>query len=101
ATDYAPLYRARRMRVSFAASFRDDFAGWKRITIPFSAFHGEEDGELDLSAVQAIGFDVPGGLRKPLLLDQIRLSALPGRSSPPVARSRAGGASPCCWIRSA
>jgi beta-glucanase (GH16 family) len=73
--DYVRLYQVRPRLVSFAASFRDDFAGWKRITIPFSAFHGEEDGELDLSAVQAIGFEVPGGLRKPLLLDQIRLAA--------------------------
>jgi len=79
--DYVRLYQATPRLVSFDASFRDDFSGWKRISIPFSAFQSEEEeGEqegaaLDLSAVQSIGFEVRGGMRDPLLLDQIRLNA--------------------------
>jgi beta-glucanase (GH16 family) len=89
--DYVRLYQAKPRLVSFHAAFRDDFSGWKRISIPFSAFQGDEgDGErqegregeregegakLDLSAVQSIGFEAPGGLGNPLLLDQIRLNA--------------------------
>jgi beta-glucanase (GH16 family) len=81
--DYVRLYQAKPRLVSFDASFRDDFAGWKRISIPFSAFksdegEGEREGEggvLDLSAVQSMGFEVPGGMRQPVLLDQIRLNA--------------------------
>jgi beta-glucanase (GH16 family) len=87
--DYVRLYQAQPELVSFRASFRDDFSGWKRISIPFSAFRShegrrEEDGErkregarpkLDLSAVQSVGFEVPEDRRGPLFLDQIRLDA--------------------------
>ena len=97
--DYVRLYQAKPRLVSFDASFRDDFSGWKRIAIPFSAFasaeggggrggegerEGEQEGEregqgagqvLDLSAVQSIGFGVPEDMRHPVLVDQIRLDA--------------------------
>jgi beta-glucanase (GH16 family) len=79
--DYVRLYQAKPRLVSFDASFRDDFSGWKRISIPFSAFksdegEGEREGEvLDLSAVQSMGFEIPGGMRSPVLMDQIRLNA--------------------------
>jgi hypothetical protein len=91
--DYVRLYQAKPRLVSFGASFRDDFSGWKRISIPFSAFRsdeekggreeegeGEHEGEgqrakLDLSAVQSIGFEVPEDTGDPVLLDQIRLNA--------------------------
>jgi len=79
--DYVRLYEAKPRLVWFDASFRDDFSGWKRISIPFPAFRSDEEeqegeGEvLDLSAVQSIGFEAPGGMSNPLLVDQIRLNA--------------------------
>jgi beta-glucanase (GH16 family) len=72
--DYVRLYQARPKPVSFKASFRDDFRGWNRISIPFSAFQGPKGTTLDLAAVRSISFNVPGGMRDPVLLDQIRLS---------------------------
>ncbi len=89
--DYVRLYQAKPRLVSFGASFRDDFSGWKRIRIPFSAFRshagegereeereGEHEGEaraLDLSAVQSLGFELPEEMSDPVLLDQIRLTS--------------------------
>jgi beta-glucanase (GH16 family) len=92
--DYVRLYQAKPRLVPFDASFRDDFSGWKRISIPFSAFEsvegeGERQGEgeqeseregqgggvLDLSAVQSLGFKVPDDVSHPVLVDQIRLNA--------------------------
>ena len=71
--DYVRLYQARPKPVSFAASFRDDFRGWKQISIPFSAFKGHKGTTLDLTAVHSISFDVPAAMRDPVLLDQVRL----------------------------
>ncbi len=38
--DYVRFYQARPKPVPFTASFRDNFSGWKQISIPFSAFKG-------------------------------------------------------------
>jgi beta-glucanase (GH16 family) len=97
--DYVRLYQAEPRLATFDASFRDDFSGWKRISIPFSAFgssneegdwggEGQQEGEgegaqegpgqaqvLDLSAVQSMGFRVPEDMDHPVLVDQIRLNA--------------------------
>ncbi|MBE0697599.1 MAG: family 16 glycosylhydrolase, partial [Anaerolineaceae bacterium] len=72
--DYVRLYQAMPKPVTYQTSFRDNFSGWKQISIPFSAFKGPKGKELDLTAVQSISFNVPGGLRNPVLLDQIRLT---------------------------
>ena len=87
--DYVRLHQAKPGLVSFGASFRDDFSGWKRISIPFSAFENDEGEVLDLSVVQSIGFKAPGGMRDPLLLDQIRLNA---PSDVTVSNTADGGA---------
>ena len=101
--DYVRLYQARPRFVWFDASFRDDFSGWKRISIPFSAFRSDEgergeeredEGEgqapaLDLSAVQSLAFEAPGDMRNPLLMDQIRLTA---PSDVTVSNTADGGA---------
>lgn len=73
--DYVRLYQARPKPVSFSTSFRDDFTGWKQISIPFSAFQNTDGFVLDLSNVRTLRFVIPDGLRNPVLLDQIRLSA--------------------------
>ena len=75
AVDYVRLYQTRPSPVSFTASFRDNFTGWQQISLPFSAFQNADGFVLDLSNVHALRFVIPDGLRNPVLLDQVRLSA--------------------------
>ena len=72
--DYVRLYQTRPKPVAFNASFKDGFTGWKRISIPFSAFQNEDGFALDLSQVQTLRFVIPDGLSNPVLLDQVRLN---------------------------
>jgi beta-glucanase (GH16 family) len=72
--DYVRLYQTKPKPVSFISSFRDEFTGWKQISIPFSAFQNADGFVLDRSNVQALRFVIPDGLKKSVLLDQIRLS---------------------------
>ncbi|HMN59208.1 MAG TPA: family 16 glycosylhydrolase, partial [Anaerolinea sp.] len=72
--DYVRLYQTKPQTTAFDASFRDNFNGWKLVSIPFSAFKGPNGAGPDLSAVHSITFDVPGGMRSPVLLDQVRLT---------------------------
>src|SRR5262249_52931656 len=58
------------------------------INIPFSSFRGEDGKTLDLSAVQGIIFEAPGGLRRRVLLDQLRLTC---PDSMTVTSSAGGG----------
>lgn len=76
AIDYVRLYQVKPSLTTFTASFRDDFSGWKKISIPFSAFSGPVGKTLDLSAVHSLTFKVPAGMGNPVLLDQVRLSCL-------------------------
>lgn len=71
--DYVRLYQAKPKTIPFEAAFVDNFSGWQRISIPFSAFTRPDGTVLDPSAVHSIGFKVPGGTRQPVLIDQIRL----------------------------
>lgn len=73
--DYVRLFQTRPKPVAFNASFRDDFIGWRQISIPFSAFTNIDGHVLDLSNVQTLRFSIPDGLSNPVLIDQIRLSA--------------------------
>ena len=73
--DYVRLFQTRPKPVSFNASFRDDFTGWKQISIPFSAFQNADGFVLDRSKIQTLRFVIPDGLNKPVLVDQIRLNA--------------------------
>jgi len=72
--DYVRLFQTKPKPVSFKASFLDNFTGWKQISIPFSAFQNEEGYVLDLSNIQTLRFEIPDALRRPVLIDQIRLS---------------------------
>jgi beta-glucanase (GH16 family) len=72
--DYVRLYQARPRLVQFAATFRDSFSGWQQVRIPFTAFQGLPGQTLDLTNVQRISLQVPGGMRKPVQLDQLRLA---------------------------
>jgi beta-glucanase (GH16 family) len=72
--DYVRLYQTRPKPLSFSTSFQDDFSGWQRISIPFSAFQNPDGFVLDLSEVQTLRFVIPDGLRNPVLLDQVKLN---------------------------
>ena len=72
--DYVRLYQVRPRPVNFDASFHDDFTGWRQVTVPFSAFVNAGGATLDLTAVQGFSFLVPGGMRRPVRIDQVRLA---------------------------
>jgi len=72
--DYVRLYQTKPKPVSFAASFHDDFTGWQRISIPFTAFQNADGRTLDLSKIHTLRFTIPDGLSTPVMLDQIRLN---------------------------
>jgi beta-glucanase (GH16 family) len=72
--DYVRLYQAKSKPLSFKATFRDDFSGWQRISLPFSAFTNDEGFVLDLSSVQSLGLRIPDGVVVSVLIDQIRLN---------------------------
>jgi beta-glucanase (GH16 family) len=72
--DYVRLFQTKPKPLSFNTSFRDDFTGWKQISLPFSAFQNPDGFTLDRTKVQTLRFVIPDGLSNPVLLDQIRLS---------------------------
>jgi hypothetical protein len=71
--DYVRLYQAPPRLTQFSSSFRDDFTGWRQISLPFSAFRGAPGRTLDLTRVHSIRFDLPSGLPDPVLIDQVRV----------------------------
>jgi len=73
--DYVRLFQTKPKPVSFNASFQDNFSGWKKISVPFSAFQNGDGYVLDLSKIQTMRFVIPDGLSKPVLVDQIQLNA--------------------------
>jgi beta-glucanase (GH16 family) len=72
--DYVRLFQAKPSLNQFRSTFRDNFAGWQKVTLPFTAFQGVRGQTLDLTNVASIGFELPDGLRGLVLLDQIRLT---------------------------
>jgi beta-glucanase (GH16 family) len=72
--DYVRLYQTRPKPDSFTASFKDDFTGWLRVSIPFSVFQNEDGFALDLENIRALRFTIPDGLSNPVLIDQVRLT---------------------------
>ena len=73
--DYVRLFQTKPKPVTFRASFRDNFTGWKQSSVPFSAFQNADGYVLDLSKVQTLRFTIPDGLSRPAFFDQIRLNA--------------------------
>jgi len=72
--DYVRLYQAKDKPVSFKASFSESFSGWQKINLPFESFTNDDGYVLDATAIQSLGFKIPGGSKMPVMLDQIRLS---------------------------
>ncbi len=72
--DYVRLYQARPQPAEFRASFRDSFAGWQKVSVPFAAFKNDAGAGPDMTKVHSLAFKVLGGMRNPVLLDQVRLA---------------------------
>lgn len=72
--DYVRLYQAQPKLTPFAASFNDDFSGWRRVSLPFSSFRGSAGKTLDRANIRGISFMTPGGYIGPVWIDQLRLT---------------------------
>jgi len=84
--DYVRVYQAPDTAERFEASFVDDVAGWRQVTIPFADLvrsadqpDGAPNDGLTLTDVWGYGFRLPdaGTATGSLLLDQVRLVPLP------------------------
>ena len=84
AIDYVRVYQAPDTAERWEASFTDDFVGWHKVDIPFSAFErsseqpaGAPDDGLGLEDVWGYGFRLPdaGSAAGRVVLDQVRLTA--------------------------
>jgi beta-glucanase (GH16 family) len=71
--DYVRVHRANTRPRSYTATVTDDVTGWRKITVPFSAFSDSRGRAPDLSAVSGFGLRVPTAAGRPALLDQVRL----------------------------
>jgi beta-glucanase (GH16 family) len=72
--DYVRVYQAKPVETKYFASFADNFTGWQQVTVPFSAFKGTDGAAPDLTRISSVSFTAPGGMRKPVMLDQLRLT---------------------------
>jgi beta-glucanase (GH16 family) len=88
--DYVRLYQAKPIPAKFVASFSDSFAGWQKVTLPFTAFKGNDGTTPDLAKIASMSFLVPGGMRSPVLLDQVRLTCSSDVTVTSTADSGAG-----------
>src|SRR5262249_17352514 len=80
--DYVRVYQGPDTAERFSASFTDDFAGWRRVSLPFMSLARSGDqpedapaAGLGLGEVWGYGFRLPGtgSTAGPLLLDKIEL----------------------------
>ena len=88
--DYVRLYQAKPVEPS-TSPLRRFLYGWQKVALPFSAFRRHRRLAPDLTRISSIAFLVPGGMRKPVMLDQIRLTCKtrsPLRARPTAARAR-------------
>jgi hypothetical protein len=72
--DYVRVYQAKPSAAKYVASFTDSFTGWKKVSLPFTAFKAADGSTPDLAKVASMSFQIPGGMRQPALLDQVRLA---------------------------
>ncbi len=78
--DYVRLYQAPDTAERFEATFSDNFSGWQRISIPFSAFRRSDDQPagapndgLTLASIWGYGFKLPGNIPTPAMIDQVKV----------------------------
>lgn len=72
--DYVRVYQAKPVETKYFATFADNFTGWQQVTVPFSAFKASDGATPDLTRISSVSFTVPGGMRKPVMFDQLRLT---------------------------
>jgi beta-glucanase (GH16 family) len=72
--DYVRVYQAKPVPAKYTASFTDSFKGWQKVTLPFTAFKASDGSAPDLARIASLGILVPGGMRSPVRLDQLRLA---------------------------
>jgi len=72
--DYVRLYQTQPAPTSFSTSLRDDFSGWKKISLPFTAFQNAGGSVVDTTNIKTLRFTIPDGSNKPVMVDQIRLN---------------------------
>lgn len=79
--DYVRVYQAADSAERFQSAFADNFSGWQKVTVPFTSFvrsaaqpEGAPNDGLSLNAVNGYAFEVPGGMRDAVLIDQVRLN---------------------------
>ena len=77
--DYLRVYSAANTAEHFSATFKDDFTGWKKVTLPFTDFsrsaeqpEGAPDDGLTLTRVNGYRFELPQGSGGTLYLDALR-----------------------------
>jgi beta-glucanase (GH16 family) len=80
--DYVRVYQAADTAERFEASFVDNLAGWRKVTIPFSSLTrsldqpaGAPDDGLGLTEVWGYGFELPATGSGSFYLDQVSLVA--------------------------
>jgi len=88
--DYVRLYQAKPKPVTFKASFMEDFTGWQKVSLPFTAFTNEDGFVLNTANIHSLGFKIPDELSTPVMLDQIRLNCPDEVTVTSVADSEAG-----------
>jgi hypothetical protein len=72
--DYVRLYQTQPAPVSYSTSLHDDFTGWRRISIPFTAFQAADGSVVDTTNIKTLRFTIPDGSNRPVMIDQIRLN---------------------------
>jgi hypothetical protein len=82
--DYVRIYQATNTSERFEASFVDNFSGWRKITVPFSAFTrsaqqpaGAPNDGLGLSQVWGYGMTLPANNSGTFHMDQVQLARIP------------------------
>jgi beta-glucanase (GH16 family) len=79
--DYVRVYQGPDTAERFVSSFRDDFIGWREVSLPFSDFTrgaeqpaGAPNDGLGLNEVWGYGFRLPdaGVSANPILMDKVR-----------------------------
>lgn len=72
--DYVRVYQPASRPVEFTSTFRDDVAGWRTVTVPFSSFTNEDGLTLDLTDVRAVTISAQTKRGQAVLVDDLRLA---------------------------
>ena len=82
--DYVRVYQAPNTSERFEASFMDNFSGWRKVTVPFSAFTrsaqqpaGAPNDGFGRNQVWGYGVTLPAGSSGTLHMDQVQLARIP------------------------